>query len=107
MFQIGAPLVGSYDLRLVALSIFIAILASYVGLDLAIRVMDSRGRERWAWLAGGSVSLGLGIWSMHFVGMLAYHLPVSVRYYLPSVLLSPSTAFLASSVALFYLDGEE
>src|SRR5258708_28815164 len=67
--------------------------------------MDSRGRERCAWLSGGSVSLGLGIWSTHFVGMLAYHLPVSVRYYLPTVLLSLSTAVLASAVALYVVSG--
>jgi len=53
MGQIGAPLVGSYDYRLVVLSILIAILASYVGLDLAVRVTAARGRVRHPWLAGG------------------------------------------------------
>src|SRR5258708_10010897 len=67
--------------------------------------MDSRGRERCAWLSGGSVSLGLGIWSTHFVGMLAYLLPVSFRYYLPPVFLSLLTAVLASAVALYVVSG--
>jgi NO-binding membrane sensor protein with MHYT domain len=61
MRPIGVPLVGSHDLRLVALSLFIAILASYVALDLAVHVTAARGRVRRAWLAGGAISMGLGI----------------------------------------------
>src|SRR6266571_1717286 len=107
MSQIGAPLVGSYDLRLVALSFFIAILASYVALDLAVRVTATRGKIRRAWLAGGAISMGLGIWSMHFVGMLAFTLPIPIRYYLPTVLLSLLAAILASAVALYIVSGEK
>jgi len=106
MSQIGTPLAGSYDLRLVALSILIAILASYVAFDLAIRVKAARGRVRRAWLAGGAISMGLGIWSMHFVGMMAFRLPIAVRYDLPTVLLSLLAAIFASAVALYVVRGE-
>ena len=77
MSQIGTPLVGLFDLRLVVVSLLIAILASYGALDLAVRVTVAKGIIRRAWLAGGAISMGLGIWSMHFVGMLALNLPVS------------------------------
>ena len=71
MGQIAAPLVASYDGRLVLLSIFIAISASYVALDLGGRVTAARGRMRSAWLAGGAAAMGLGVWSMHYTGMAA------------------------------------
>src|SRR5579862_9554768 len=79
---------GTHDLRLVALSILIAICASYTALSLAGRVAVTRGRTRVAWLLGGSIAMGSGIWSMHFVAMLAFHLPVSVSYDVPLVALS-------------------
>ncbi len=106
MNQIGAPLVGSYDHRLVVLSILIAILASYVALGVSVRVTAARGRARQVWLTGGAISMGLGIWSMHFVGMLAFRLPIPVRYDLPTVLLSLFAAILASAVALYVVSRE-
>ena len=71
-------LAGSYNYWLVALSVFIAMLASYAALDLGERVTASHGRVRFLWLAGGSIAMGTGIWSMHYIGMLAYSLPVRV-----------------------------
>ena len=71
-------LVGWYDYRLVALSVVIAIFASYAALDLAGRVTAARGGVRAAWLMGGAAAMGLGIWSMHYIGMLAFSLPVPV-----------------------------
>jgi len=106
MTQLGTPLAGSYDYRLVALSILIAILAFYVALDLAVRVTAARGGARRAWLAGGAISMGLGIWSMHFVGMLAFKLPIPVRYDVPTVSLSLLAAILASAVALYVVSGD-
>jgi len=64
-----------YDGTLVALSVAIAIVASYAALDLARSIAASRGRMRYAWLVCGSLAMGIGIWSMHFVGMLALHIP--------------------------------
>ena len=91
---------GTYDLRLVALSYLVAVFASYTALDLAGRVTSSRGRARTVWLLGGALSLGIGIWSMHFTGMLAFVLPMSTSYDLPLVLLSLLVAVLASAGAL-------
>lgn len=97
----GAMLIGAYDYRLVAVSILIAILAAYAALDLAGRVASSRGLVRFAWLGGGAFALGLGIWSMHYVGMEAFRLPVRVLYDWPTVVLSMLAAVVASAVALF------
>jgi PAS domain S-box-containing protein len=94
-------LTGSYDFRLVALSIIISILAAYVALDLAGRVTASRGFARMAWLIGGASAMGLGIWSMHYIGMLAFRLPVPVQYDWPLVLLSLLAAVAASGIALY------
>ncbi len=98
---LGANLSGSYDHRMVALSVVIAVLASYAALDLGGRVTASRGRARFLWLLGGSVAMGTGIWSMHYIGMLAYSLPVPIYYDWPMVSVSLLAAMLASAVALF------
>src|ERR1700730_7127271 len=100
-------LVGSYDYRLVAMSVVIAILASYAALDLAGRVTAARGDPRAVWLAGGATDMGLGIWSMHYIGMLAFRLPVQVRYDWPTVMLSLLAAILASAVALYVVSRRE
>lgn len=92
---------GSYDYLLVTLSVVIAVLAAYAALDFAVRVTAARGKARWLRLSGGAISMGVGIWSMHYVGMLAFRLPIPVRYDWPTVLLSLLAAVLASAVALF------
>jgi two-component system, sensor histidine kinase and response regulator len=97
----------SYDYRLVALSVLIAVLASYAALDLAGRVTSARGKARLLWLTGGAVGMGIGIWSMHYIGMLAFRLPVPVQYDWPTVLLSLLAAILASAVALFVVSRKE
>jgi PAS domain S-box-containing protein len=94
-------LLGSYDYSEVARSVFIAMAASYAALDLTGRVAEARGRARLAWLGGGAVAMGIGIWEMHFKGMLAFHLPVSVAYHWPTVLASLLVAILASAFALY------
>jgi len=92
---------GSYDYRLVVLSVLIAICAAYAALDLAARTTAAKGWIRRAWLAGGAFAMGLGIWSMHYIGMLAFSLPIPVLYDWPTVLLSLLAAVFASAVALF------
>jgi two-component system, sensor histidine kinase and response regulator len=94
-------LVGQYDFRLVSLSIVISTLASYAALDLAGRVTSARGGVRWLWLTGGATAMGIGIWSMHYIGMLAFHLTIPVLYHWPTVLLSLFAAIIASATALF------
>jgi two-component system, sensor histidine kinase and response regulator len=94
-------LVGDYNYGLVGLSIVIAILAAYTALDLIGRIMASLGVARCLWLTGGATAMGTGIWSMHYIGMLAFHLPLVVRYDWPTVLLSWAAAVFASLAALF------
>src|SRR3569623_743275 len=92
---------GTHSIPLVWLSLVIAVCASYTALTLAGRVSVARGRARIAWLLGGSVAMGTGIWSMHFVAMLAFHLPVEISYDVPLVALSFLVAVAASAFALF------
>jgi two-component system, sensor histidine kinase and response regulator len=92
---------STYDYRLVALSVVIAICASYAALDLAGRITAARNSQRLAWLLGGAIAMGTGIWSMHYTGMLAYHLSVPVYYHIPTVALSLVAAICASFVALY------
>jgi PAS domain S-box-containing protein len=94
-------LAGAFDHRLVALSVVLAMLASYAALSLAGRIVASRGPMRAFWLTYGAGTMGLGIWSMHYVGMLAYQLPVPVQYDWPTVALSLVAAIAASGIALW------
>jgi diguanylate cyclase (GGDEF)-like protein/PAS domain S-box-containing protein len=92
---------GSYDYRLMALSIVLAMFASYAALDLGGRVTSAQGRARAIWLGAGAAAMGLGIWAMHYVAMLALTMPIPVAYHLPTVVLSLLAAMAASGVALF------
>jgi NO-binding membrane sensor protein with MHYT domain len=78
-----AMLIASYDKLLVVVSLLVAILASFTALDMAERInTTSRQQSRAArfWLTGGAVAMGVGIWSMHFIGMLAFRLPIALGY---------------------------
>jgi NO-binding membrane sensor protein with MHYT domain len=101
-----ATIPATYDYRLVAVSIVIAIFASYAALDPAGRVTANRGRARLAWLMGGAFAMGSGIWTMHYTGMLAFRLPIPVYYHVPTVALSLSAAVLASLIALYLVSRE-
>ncbi|ERI52826.1 membrane protein [Pseudomonas sp. EGD-AK9] len=100
-------LIGSYDLSLVVLSLCVAILASYTALDLAGRIASAKGIAQSLWIAGGAVAMGIGIWSMHFVGMLAFSLPIPLGYDLAITLLSLAIAMLASGFALWLVSQPE
>ena len=97
----ATSIASTYDYRLVALSVLIAIFASYAALDLAGRITQARNSQRIAWLFGGAIAMGTGVWSMHYTGMLAYHLSIPVYYHIPTVVLSLLAAIAASFVALF------
>jgi PAS domain S-box-containing protein len=94
-------MIASYDVRLVILSVLIAVIASYTALDLAGRVTATKGQSQKLWLAGGAIAMGTGIWSMHFVGMLAYKLPLLIGYDFPTTVLSLIVAIISSGAALF------
>jgi PAS domain S-box-containing protein len=97
------PLVmaGSYDYRFVVLSALIAVMASYTALDLAGRVTSARSKARAIWLIGGSLTLGIGMWSMHFTGMPAFHSQGQMKYHWPTVLISLFIGVCSSVPALF------
>ena len=100
-------LIGSYNYALVALSVLIAMFASYAALDLAGRVTAAGGWTRAVWLLGGAGAMGTGIWSMHYIGMLAFILPIPVAYHWPTVLLSLFAAILASVIALYVVSRQK
>lgn len=100
-------MVGTYNLWLVLLSIVVAVMASYVALDAASRILLSSKRVARYWLIGGSLAMGTGIWSMHFVGMLAFQLPIEMGYDIFLTLLSMLLAILASLFALFTINRTE
>src|SRR5262245_39681934 len=89
-----------YDAWVVVLSVLIAVFASYVALDLAKRVRTPDRLVRLGWWSGGSVAMGTGIWSMHFVGMLAYRLPIPLGYGYGATFVSWLAAVVVSAVAL-------
>jgi PAS domain S-box-containing protein len=107
MTSANVAMTGSYDYGEVARSILVALAASYAALDLAGRITAASGRARTAWLTGGAIAMGIGIWAMHFKGLLAFHLPVTVDYHWPTVLVSLVVAVLASAVALYIVSRQK
>ena len=97
---------SSYSIQLVVLSYLVAALASHVTLSLAQRLHPTYGARlghkpfHWPWIAGGAFSMGTGIWSMHFIGMLAFHLPVQVAYDMSLTVTSWLIAVVVSGFAL-------
>ena len=94
-------MVATYDPLLVTLSVIIAILGSWTGLRLARRLAPKSGTARKALLSGAAISIGCGIWSMHFVGMLALQLPVTIGYDVLLTLISALVAILVTGLGLF------
>ena len=93
---------GSYHPVLVVVSIVVAVLAAYAALGLADRIAAAEtARAKRLWLVSGAIAMGIGIWAMHFVGMLAFQLPVAVAYTLGGTLLSVAPAVGASCVVLY------
>ncbi len=92
---------GTYNLALVALSYVVAVAASYTALELSRRVSNSEGSAATAWLAAGAFSMGVGIWTMHFIGMLAFSLPMEFGYDVGITVLSLLVGVGASAFAIF------
>ncbi len=99
--DLSVALPGTYDPFLVALSVVIASVAAYVALALAewISAAHAPGAKRLR-LATGAATMGVGVWAMHFLGMLAFHLPIKVRYDVLLTLGSVVPAMLASGIML-------
>ncbi|NNA84329.1 EAL domain-containing protein [Pseudomonas fragi] len=92
---------ASYSPALVLISLCVAILASYTALDLSGRIATARGRTVYLWIGGGALAMGFGVWSMHFIGMLALQLPLELGYDLGLTLWSLLVAMLSSGFALW------
>ncbi|TDF97288.1 bifunctional diguanylate cyclase/phosphodiesterase [Paenibacillus piri] len=92
---------GTYNYYIVALSVLIAILASYLALNITSKISYARGKSKFFWLFTGSFVMGSGVWSMHFVGMLSFHLQVHVRYDMTLTLLSMAASIAASFIAFY------
>jgi len=93
---------GHFDPFIVFLSVLAAILAVYVALDLTGRVAASGGTARSAWLLAGAFVTGVGMWAMHFAGMLALHLPATVSYTVKGALLALAIAVVAPILSLLF-----
>lgn len=94
-------LIGSYSLTLVFISLCVAILASYTALDLTGRIATAKGRAVHLWTGGGAFAMGIGVWSMHFIGMLAFTLPIDLGYDTSLTALSLLIAVLSCGFALW------
>jgi diguanylate cyclase len=90
-----------YNLLLVILSIIIAIVSSYTSLKLVNRLFHSNGIKRFIWILSGAFTLGCGIWSMHFIAMLAFHLSIPVTYDFLLVMLSIILSVFSCGIAFF------
>src|SRR5258705_1925694 len=94
---------GTHDPYLVALSIFVAAFASYTALDLGGRVSAARGFARRVWLVAAAITMGGGIWSMHFVAMLAFIMPVPMSYDIGLTTLSLVVAILVTGGGFYVI----
>ncbi|UZH03637.1 EAL domain-containing protein [Pantoea anthophila] len=94
-------LATSYDSFIVIVSILVAMLASFTALDMAGRVVHSTGKVALVWLFGGGFSMGIGIWAMHFIGMLSMNMDMVMSYNASLTALSAAIAVCASIFALW------
>jgi NO-binding membrane sensor protein with MHYT domain/two-component sensor histidine kinase len=94
---------GTHDPYLVALSILVACFASYTALDLGGHVAAARGLARRVWLVAAAITMGGGIWSMHFVAMLAFVLPIPMSYDIGLTTLSLMVAILVTGAGFYVI----
>jgi PAS domain S-box-containing protein len=91
----------SYSIALIVMSIVVAAIGAYAAVEIAQRVRASEGRRRYRWIYGGALTMGLGIWSMHFVGMLALRLSIPVWYDVLLIIASALAAIVGCAIAFF------
>ena len=100
---ISMVITGTHDPYLVALSILVASLASYTALDLGGQVAAARGLARRVWLVAAAITMGGGIWSMHFIGMLAFVMPMPMSYDIGLTTLSLLVAIVVTGVGFYVI----
>ena len=98
---------GEYNGWFVLLSYITAVLAAYTALDLSERVVHTNGRKNTGWLFAGSLTMGLGIWSMHFIGMVSFQTAEEMKYDLRFVLFSIVAAFAGSLISFYVVNGKK
>jgi NO-binding membrane sensor protein with MHYT domain len=104
---IGQLLTPKYALGTVVLSYVISFFGSLLALLCARKMVRADGTVDFAMLASGAVALGgIGIWSMHFIGMVAYRLPIPIAYNLPLTVISLVAAIVISGIALYLAGGK-
>ncbi len=101
----NAMLEPTYNLLLVAASVLLAVLCGYVAFGITRRMAASRGGLRAGWLVTGALVLGWGVWAMHFVGMLAWHVDMAIGYAPGLTALSLVPAVLGAGLALVLAAG--
>ncbi|MFN2636755.1 MAG: MHYT domain-containing protein [Gemmatimonadaceae bacterium] len=99
-----AMIAKSYNLALVILSVVVATLGAFVAIEIAQRVRAGTGKRRLLWTGGGALAMGLGIWSMHFVGMIALHLPTLIWYDAVLIFASFVAAVVGCTIAFAFFN---
>src|SRR6266702_6354851 len=94
---------GTHNPYLVALSILVAAFASYTALDLGGHVAAARGLARRVWLVAAAITMGGGIWSMHFVAMLAFIMPTPMSYDIGLTTLSLMVAIFVTGAGFYVI----
>src|SRR6202140_2755759 len=94
---------GTYDPYLVALSVLVACFASYTALGLSGHVGTAQGLAGRGWLVAAAITMGGGIWSMHFIGMLAFVMPVPMSYDTGSTTLSLLVAIFVTGGGFYII----
>ncbi len=94
-------LISHYQTPLVFMSIFVAIFASYLAISLADTITKTDAQSARWWIAGGALAIGTGVWAMHFIGMLAFRLPIALGYDLSITFLSLALPIAVSALALW------
>lgn len=93
----------SWNVYLIVLSVLIAMFGSFTALSHAERMRESTGYKALAWMFAGGFTLGMAIWAMHFIGMLAFHLPVPVTYDTTLTFISVLPAIVAALLGFYLL----
>src|SRR5712671_302860 len=98
---------GTHAPYLVALSILVASFASYTALDLSGHVGPARGFARRVWLVAAAIIMGGGIWSMHFIGMLAFVMPIPMSYDIGLTTLSLVVAIVVTGGGFYVISRQD
>ncbi|GJM04669.1 MAG: hypothetical protein DHS20C09_06600 [marine bacterium B5-7] len=103
----GQLITGEYNYPIVILSILIACVAGYTGLATADRMRQAgSATNKMIWLAVGATAMGMGIWAMHFFGMIAFTVNMPVLYSIPLTILSCVPSIVGSAIALLLLSAK-